>query len=47
MMMTVKIDRYQAFDNGTKDKRIYDYLKGENIVFLNTGDEKLNEIPLA
>lgn len=42
--MTVKIDRYVIFDNGVKEKRIYDYLKGENIVFLSTGNKELNTV---
>lgn len=40
--MTVKIDRYKIFDNGATGKRIYDYLKGDNIVFLSTDDKELN-----
>lgn len=42
--MTVKINRYGIFDNGRKSKRIYDYLKGENIAFLDTNNEELNMV---
>lgn len=42
--MTVKIDRYKIFRNGQKGKRIYDYLEGEDIVFLSTDDKELNTV---
>lgn len=41
--MTVKINRYEILDNGIKGKRIYDYLIGENIAYLETSNEELNE----
>lgn len=42
--MTVKIDRYEIFRNGQKGKRIYDYLNGEDIVFLSTDNKELNTV---
>ena len=42
MTDSVKINRFKIRDNGRTAKRIYDYLIGEDVAYLQTNDKEVN-----